>query len=196
MRMIIIRVPVGGGSPAVPALQWDVAAALLSGDWIGDGAISRAPRVSDRHCGAGSLDLEASEDADSATTALDVSAPGAAGAAPLEEILVVGRKPNDALKERSQYLDEARDKDLLPKLGATTYTIDQAALDTLPQGKNTPLDKVLLQAPGVSYDSAISNPDFHVRNKYANVHTESTAYSCPMESRRWGRCCRPISSPA
>ena len=28
---------------------------------------------------------------------------------------------------------------------------------------------MVLQAPGVSYDSAASNPDFHVRNEYANV---------------------------
>ena len=40
---------------------------------------------------------------------------------------------------------------------------------SLPQGDNTPLDKVVLQFPGVSYDSAVSNPDFHVRNEYANV---------------------------
>ena len=40
---------------------------------------------------------------------------------------------------------------------------------TLPQGDNTPIDKVILQSPGVSYDSAVSNPSFHVRNEYANV---------------------------
>ncbi len=39
----------------------------------------------------------------------------------------------------------------------------------MPQGDNTPIDKVILQMPGVSYDSAVSNPDFHVRNEYANV---------------------------
>ena len=39
----------------------------------------------------------------------------------------------------------------------------------MPQGNNTPIDKVILQMPGVSYDSAASNPDFHVRNEYANV---------------------------
>ena len=39
----------------------------------------------------------------------------------------------------------------------------------MPQGNNTPIDKVILQLPGVSYNSAVSNPDFHVRNEYANV---------------------------
>ena len=46
---------------------------------------------------------------------------------------------------------------------------DYEALEALPQGNYTPIDKVLLQAPGVSYDSAVSNPDYQVRNEYANV---------------------------
>src|SRR5580658_3723273 len=65
-------------------------------------------------------------------------------------------------------LDQARDN-LLPKIGASTSTINRAAIERLPQGDNTPIDKVILQLPGVSYDSAASNPNFHVRNEYANV---------------------------
>ena len=65
-------------------------------------------------------------------------------------------------------LDQARDN-LLPKIGATSYTISREAIQALPQGDNTPIDKVILQFPGVSYNSAASNPDFHVRNEYANV---------------------------
>ena len=42
-------------------------------------------------------------------------------------------------------------------------------IENLPQADNTPIDKVILQLPGVSYDSAVSNPNFHVRNEYANV---------------------------
>ena len=66
-------------------------------------------------------------------------------------------------------MDQARDNNLLPKIGASTYTISRQAIEALPQGDNTPIDKVILQMPGVSYDSAVSNPDFHVRNEYANV---------------------------
>jgi outer membrane receptor protein involved in Fe transport len=65
-------------------------------------------------------------------------------------------------------LDRARDN-LLPKIGASTSTINRAAIERLPQGDNTPIDKVILQLPGVSYDTATSNPNFHVRNEYANV---------------------------
>jgi outer membrane receptor protein involved in Fe transport len=60
-------------------------------------------------------------------------------------------------------------ENLLPKIGATSSTIDRAAIEAMPQGDNTPVDKVILQLPGVSYDSAVANPNFHVRNEYANV---------------------------
>jgi outer membrane receptor protein involved in Fe transport len=72
------------------------------------------------------------------------------------------------IRAKNENLDRARDKALLPKIGATTYAIDHKALEALPQGEDTPIDKVLLQAPGVSADTAISNPDFHIRNEYAN----------------------------
>jgi outer membrane receptor protein involved in Fe transport len=87
----------------------------------------------------------------------------------LPQIVVHADRPQNELQEKNQELDRARDENLLLKAGATTYAIDQASLQALPQGKNTPLDKVVLQTPGVSYDSAISNPDFHIRNEYANV---------------------------
>ena len=38
----------------------------------------------------------------------------------------------------------------------------------MPQGANTPLDKALLQVPGVSQDSATSGA-LHVRNEHANL---------------------------
>ena len=97
----------------------------------------------------------------------------------LQEILVEARRLDDVLSEKNRSLDAVRDQILLPKLGATAYDIDPAALQNLPQGKNTPLDKVLLQTPGVSYDSAISNPDFHVRNEYANVQYRINGIQLP-----------------
>ena len=53
------------------------------------------------------------------------------------------------------------------------------AIEALPQGDNTPIDKVILQFPGVSYDSAVSNPSFHVRNEYANVQTRINGVIVP-----------------
>jgi outer membrane receptor protein involved in Fe transport len=63
--------------------------------------------------------------------------------------------------------DEARHTIMAP-VGATSYEIKHQDIEALPQGNNTTLDKVLLQAPGVSQDSAASG-ELHVRNEHANV---------------------------
>src|SRR5208337_2103706 len=57
---------------------------------------------------------------------------------------------------------------ILPKIGVNSYNLDRQAIEALPQGDNTPLDKVLLQAPGVAQDSAASG-NLHVRNEHANL---------------------------
>jgi outer membrane receptor protein involved in Fe transport len=73
-----------------------------------------------------------------------------------------------ALDDKMSRFDQGRDN-LLTTIGASTYGITRQTIENLPQGDNTPIDKVILQLPGVSYDSAVSNPSFHVRNEYANV---------------------------
>ena len=83
-----------------------------------------------------------------------------------------------ALDAKMTGLDQARDN-LLPKIGASTYTISRDTIEKLPQGDNTPIDKVILQMPGVSYDSAVANPNFHVRNEYANVQTRINGVVVP-----------------
>jgi len=110
----------------------------------------------------------------------DASAPtGEAADSVLSEVVVTASRLTEELWTKNKTLDNARDKILLPKLGATEYRMDGEALQTLPQGKNTPLDKVLLQIPGVSYDSAISNPDFHIRNEYANAQYRINGIQLP-----------------
>ena len=83
-----------------------------------------------------------------------------------------------ALDRKMQGFDQSRDN-LQPKLGASTYTIDRAAILASPQGDSTPVDKLVLQLPGVSYDSAASNPNFHVRGEYANVQTRINGLVLP-----------------
>jgi outer membrane receptor protein involved in Fe transport len=73
-----------------------------------------------------------------------------------------------ALDRKMEALDQSREN-LLPKLGASTSTINRDTIVSLPQADNAPIDKLILQLPGVSYDSAVSNPNFHIRNEYANV---------------------------
>jgi outer membrane receptor protein involved in Fe transport len=128
-------------------------------------------------CIAGLMAAMLAHAADSDTVLLSSTAGAPTPGDELQEIVVTAQRLG--LKLRNTQLDEARDRDLLPKLGASTYGLDQLVIDTLPQGKNTPIDKVLLQAPGVSYDSAISNPDFHVRNEYANVQYRINGIQLP-----------------
>jgi outer membrane receptor protein involved in Fe transport len=73
-----------------------------------------------------------------------------------------------ALDSKMKAMDQALNN-LLPKIGATVDTLKRQDIVNLPQGDNTPIDKVILQFPGVSYDSAVSNPAFHIRNEYANA---------------------------
>jgi outer membrane receptor protein involved in Fe transport len=63
---------------------------------------------------------------------------------------------------------DALERELLPKAGANVYALDRAAIEALPQGDQTPLEKILLQTPGVSQDSAASG-NLHIRNEHANV---------------------------
>jgi outer membrane receptor protein involved in Fe transport len=83
-----------------------------------------------------------------------------------------------ALDRKMQGFDQSRDH-VLTKLGASTYTVDRAAIEAMPQGDNTPVDKLILQFPGVNYDSAVSNPNFHVRGEYANVQTRINGLVLP-----------------
>jgi outer membrane receptor protein involved in Fe transport len=84
-----------------------------------------------------------------------------------------------ALDTKMSSFDQARDNNLLTKLGATTYTITHESIERQPQGDNTPIDKVILQMPGVSYDTAVSNPDFHVRNEYGDVQVRINGVVLP-----------------
>jgi len=52
--------------------------------------------------------------------------------------------------------------------GTTSDTLSYGIIDALPQGANATVEKILLQAPGVSQDSAASGL-LHVRNDHANV---------------------------
>jgi opacity protein-like surface antigen/outer membrane receptor protein involved in Fe transport len=60
--------------------------------------------------------------------------------------------------------DRQRDNIFAP-IGATSTTWNRVAIDALPAGSNTPFEKVLLQFPGVSQDSAAEG-NFHLRNEH------------------------------
>ena len=62
----------------------------------------------------------------------------------------------------AQRLDAARDT-IQPQLGASTYTFNQQTILTLPAGEDTPLNQVILQAPGVAQDSF---GQLHIRGEH------------------------------
>jgi outer membrane receptor protein involved in Fe transport len=64
-------------------------------------------------------------------------------------------------------LDVARNQ-ILPDLGATTYTVTKEQIEALPQGENAPFNEVLLRTPGMAQDSA-ANGDLHLRGEHANI---------------------------
>jgi outer membrane receptor protein involved in Fe transport len=66
-----------------------------------------------------------------------------------------------------KYREQVRN-DLSPETGTSAYVVDQQTIDSLPEGEDTPLDKVMLQMPGVAEDSAASGL-LHIRGEHANV---------------------------
>ncbi|HEX4048275.1 MAG TPA: hypothetical protein VH309_10600, partial [Elusimicrobiota bacterium] len=79
---------------------------------------------------------------------------------------------------KMESFDESRDEVLLPKIGVTAYSMSSATISALPQGEDTPIDKVILQAPGVVYDG-FTGHGFHVRNEYANTQTRINGILLP-----------------
>jgi len=74
-------------------------------------------------------------------------------------------------------LDEARDN-LSPRFGASSFDLNRAAIEAMPQGTDTPINNVLMQAPGVSQDTAASG-DIHVRNEHGNVQYRINGITLP-----------------
>lgn len=69
------------------------------------------------------------------------------------------------VKATRQRLDAARNS-LSPETGSSTYRFDQADIARLPLGDATPLNQVLLRAPGVVGDS---HGQLYVRGDHANL---------------------------
>ena len=63
-------------------------------------------------------------------------------------------------------------------IGAITTTISHNTIQALPGGDNQTVEKILLQAPGVTQDSA-SSGNFRVRNEHANVQVRINGIMLP-----------------
>jgi outer membrane receptor protein involved in Fe transport len=99
----------------------------------------------------------------------EAAAPGAAASAPpmprTEVASAAGAAQTVVVDAVRQKLDAARNG-LSPDTGSSVYKFGEADIDALPLGQATPLNQVVLQAPGVVQDSY---GQLHVRGDHANV---------------------------
>ena len=91
------------------------------------------------------------DDASAASNADGAGSPAASSSSSTSEIVISAQK-----------LNEAR-AGIETQTGASTYTIDSAAIQAMPGGENTQLNQVILQAPDVAQDSF---GQLHVRGEH------------------------------
>ncbi len=80
-------------------------------------------------------------------------------------------------------LDRSRDQ-LSPEIGASQYVFERQAIDQLPLGDATPLNQVLLQAPGVVQDSF---GQLHVRGDHADLQYRINGIIIPESISGFGQ---------
>ncbi|WP_243048082.1 TonB-dependent receptor [Dyella sp. RRB7] len=83
----------------------------------------------------------------------------------------------------SAALDQARNS-LSPDTGSSQYVIDEKAIQALPLGDSTPLNQVILQAPGVVQDSY---GGLHVRGDHANLQYRINGVMLPESISGFGQ---------
>ncbi|RDI98612.1 TonB-dependent receptor [Dyella solisilvae] len=83
----------------------------------------------------------------------------------------------------SAALDQSRNS-LSPDTGSSQYVIDQKAIQQLALGDSTPLDQVILQAPGVVQDSF---GQLHVRGDHANLQYRINGVIIPESISGFGQ---------
>lgn len=106
-------------------------------------------------------------------TALALVTVTATGAKPVE--LAMEAQTALSLQLRAQKLNQARN-DLSPETGSSVYRFTQQAIEEMPAGTNTPMNQVLLQAPGVVQDSF---GQLHIRGEHAEIQYRINGIELP-----------------
>ncbi len=107
------------------------------------------------------------------------------GAAPV--VVAMEAEKEVSLKVAATRLNKARNS-LSPDTGGSKYTFSQQAIQELPQGNNTPLNQVILQAPGVAQDSY---GQLHVRGDHANLQYRINGVQLPEGITGFGQVLSP-----
>ncbi len=118
-------------------------------------------------------------------TATSIATVTARGAKPIEIALESEAALNLAVVAKR--LDQARNS-LSPDTGGSVYRFSETAIQELPQGNNTQLNQVLLQAPGVVQDSY---GQLHVRGDHANLQYRIDGIQLPEGITGFGQALSP-----
>ena len=89
--------------------------------------------------------------------------------------------------EVSAKLDKSRNQ-ISTSIGASQYVMDAAAIDRLPLGDNTPVNQILLQAPGVVQDSY---GEMHVRGDHGDMQYRINGVTLPESISGFGQMIDP-----
>ncbi|HVN86249.1 MAG TPA: TonB-dependent receptor [Candidatus Binatia bacterium] len=84
-------------------------------------------------------------------------------------------------------LDVARNS-LSPETGSSTYRFSEQAISQLPQSENTPLNQVILQAPGAAQDSF---GQLHIRGEHGNLQYRINGVQLPEGIAGFGQSISP-----
>ena len=117
-----------------------------------------------------SIQAHAADPADPQTDTA-ATTPDASKAKTLSSVEVVGK------------LDKSRNR-LSPDIGASQYVLDRKAIDQLPNGDSTPLNVVILHAPGVVDDSF---GQLHVRGDHADLQYRINGVIIPESISGFGQ---------
>lgn len=107
------------------------------------------------------------------------------GAAPV--VVAMEAEKEVSLRVAATKLNQARNS-LSPTTGGSKYTFTAQAIHELPQGANTPLNQVILQAPGVAQDSF---GQLHVRGDHANLQYRINGVQLPEGITGFGQVLSP-----
>jgi hypothetical protein len=85
--------------------------------------------------------------------------------------------PAEQLAARTTTLNQGLNTIYAPT-GTAPTTISHNTIEALPQGENATVEKIVLQFPGATQDSAASG-SYHVRNEHANVQVRINGIMLP-----------------
>jgi len=94
---------------------------------------------------------------------------------------------HDQIVVTARRLDTARES-IKPNLGASVYTLGEAAIQNLPGGDNQPIQDIILQMPGVSQDQF---GQFHVRDEHNGVQYRLNGVIIPESIAVFGQMLSP-----